>query len=115
VERVNSLIADPNASAPDLPVSDANPMAGVLNGLGARGVGLNPAPPITNVVSEEVLNNTLAEFPGGAEAFWEGMQGTGIGREELLQMLASEMNMSSPVLQRLLISQGCFHTVWRSR
>jgi hypothetical protein len=41
--------------------------------------------------SEELINSTLAGFPGGAEAFWEGMQGTGVGREELLQILASEM------------------------
>jgi UCH-binding domain len=45
-----------------------------------------------NVISEELINNTIAGFSGEAEAFWEGMQGSGIGREELMQMLASEMH-----------------------
>lgn len=45
-----------------------------------------------NVINEELINNTIAGFSGDSEAFWEGMQGSGIGREELMQMLASEMH-----------------------
>jgi hypothetical protein len=87
VERLNTLVNDPNAPATELPNGDVNPVAGVLNGFG----GSNANRGATNVVSEELLNSTLAGFPGGAEAFWENMQGTGIGRDEFLQMLASEM------------------------
>jgi hypothetical protein len=47
---------------------------------------------MNNVISEELLNSTLAGFPGGADAFWEGMQGNGIGREDLMHILASEMH-----------------------
>ena len=77
-----------------MPNEEANPVAGVLNGFG--GNTANRA--ATNAVSEELLNSTLAGFPGGAEAFWENMQGTGIGRDEFLQMLASEMYL--PLLAR---------------
>ena len=61
-------------------------MAGVLTG------NIIHREPMSNVVSEELLNSTLAGFPGGADAFWEGMQGSGIGREDLMHMLASEMH-----------------------
>ena len=61
-------------------------MAGVLTGNVAH------REPMNNVVSEELLNSTLAGFPGGADAFWEGMQGSGIGREDLMHLLASEMH-----------------------
>ena len=74
-----------------MPNGETNAVAGVLNGFG----GSNPNRGVTNNVNEELLNSTLAGFPGGAEAFWEGMQGSGIGREEFLQMLASEMYVSS--------------------
>jgi hypothetical protein len=83
------LINDPDASAPEVLNGDSNAMAGILSGFGGNPAAVRA--PIHNVVSEELLNNTLAGFPGGAEAFWDGMQGSGIGREELLQMLATEM------------------------
>jgi hypothetical protein len=81
-----------------MPNGETNAVAGVLNGFG----GNNPNRGVTNSVSEELLNDTLAGFPGGAEAFWEGMQGTGIGREEFLQMLASDMHPThqDPLLTR---------------
>lgn len=70
-----------------MPNGETNAVAGVLNGFGVN----NSNRGVTNNVNEELINSTLAGFPGGAEAFWEGMQGSGIGREEFLQMLASEM------------------------
>ena len=92
VERLNTLINDPNAPATDMPNGEINPVAGVLNVFDG---GNNANRRATNAVSEELLNSTLAGFPGGAEAFWENMQGTGIGRDEFLQMLASEMYLLS--------------------
>ena len=88
VDRVNTLINDPDAPAiSEIPNgNEPNPMAGVLTG------NVVHREPMNNVVSEELLNNTLAGFPGGADAFWEGMQGSGIGREDLMHMLASEMH-----------------------
>jgi hypothetical protein len=81
-----------------MPNVETNAVAGVLNGFG----GNNPNRGVTNSVNEDLLNDTLAGFPGGAEAFWEGMQGTGIGREEFLQMLASDMHPThlDPLLTR---------------
>lgn len=81
------MIDDPNAPFIEIPDLDANSVANVLNGF----EGNNGNRGATNAMSEELLNHTLAGFPGGAEAFWENMQGTGIGRDEFLQMLASEM------------------------
>jgi len=106
VERLNTLINDPNAPATsDMPNGDSNPMANVLTGFGGNPTnrGATAAVPANNtVINEELLNNTLAGFPGGAESFWEGMQGSGIGREELLQMLASEMH---PALRNTLLTR----------
>ena len=81
------MIDDPNAPATDIPNGEANSVANVLNGF----EGNNANRGASNSMSEELLNHTLAGFPGGAEAFWENMQETGIGRDEFLQMLASEM------------------------
>lgn len=92
----------------DMPNGESNPVAGVLNGFG----GNNANRGATNTVSEELLNSTLAGFPGGAEAFWENMQGTGIGRDEFLQMLAGEMYPSLSVKVHVLIlgiNQVQFH------
>jgi hypothetical protein len=83
------LISDPDAPATaEIPDGDQeNAMVGVLSG--------------QNIVSEDLINSTLAGFPGGADAFWEGMQGSGIGREELMQMLANEMQ---PALRNTLLT-----------
>jgi hypothetical protein len=72
VERVNSLINDPDAPA------TAEATNGQQNAM-------------TGAVGEDLLNTTLAGFPGGADAFWEGMQRNGFERDELLQMLSMEM------------------------
>jgi hypothetical protein len=96
VERVNALIDDPDAPAADIPngAEESNAMADVLTGNNAHNAQ-NPTPPAP-MFTDELLNSTLASIPGGAEAFWDGMQGSGIGREELLQMLASEMQQCVP-------------------
>lgn len=79
------MINDPDAPSTDAPQGEPNSVAGVLSGNAA------PRGEPRGVVSADLINNTLAGIPGGAEAFWEGMQGSGFAREELLQMLASEM------------------------
>ena len=101
VERVNTLIDDPDAPAADMPngAEESNAMADVLTGSNAHNPR-NPTPPAA-MFTDELLNSTLASIPGGAEAFWDGMQGSGIGRDELLQMLASEMQYPSPLPSRL--------------
>jgi hypothetical protein len=92
VERVNALINDPDAPAAEMPNGagdTSNAMADVLTGSNAHNPqNASASPPM---FSDDLLNSTLAGLPGGAEAFWDGMQGSGIGREELLQMLQSEM------------------------
>jgi hypothetical protein len=60
-------------------------MANVLTGL-SRQPG--PAQPI----SDDLLNSTLSSFPGGPTAFWDGMAASGIGREDLMQMLSGDPN-----------------------
>lgn len=82
------MINDPDAPGTEAPSGEPNPVAGVLAGVGPNADQRRAR---NNMSSEELINSTLAGFPGGAEAFWEGMQGTGVGREELLQILASEM------------------------
>lgn len=63
------MINDPDAPAPaETTNGEQNTMAGV--------------------VDEDLLNTTLAGFPGGADAFWEGMQRNGFERDGLLQMLS---------------------------
>ena len=91
------MISDPEAPATaEVPNGEENAMAGVLTGLSSHQTNRGPA-----VVNEDILNTTLAGFPGGADAFWEGMQGSGIGREELMQMLASELQ---PALRDTLLT-----------
>ena len=87
-----------------MPNSDSNPVAGVLGAFGGANAA-NQVAAVPSSAGEELLNTTLAGFPGGAEAFWEGMQGSGIGRQELLQMLASEMHQSCEYLSD---NQGSF-------
>jgi len=83
---LNTLINDPDAPAEEMPNGNTTSLAGVLGGNTAnRGGSSNP------LFNEELINHTLAQYPGGAEAFWEGMQGNGIGREEFMQLLANEM------------------------
>ena len=93
VERVNALINDPDAPAADMPngAEPPNAMADVLTGSNARNPR-HPTPP-AGMFNEDLLHNSLLAnmAAGGADQFWDGMQGSGIGREELLQMLASEM------------------------
>jgi hypothetical protein len=97
---LNTLINDPNAPAEEMPMpmqmsnGSANSMA---DALGAGGSIASRAASNT-IFNEDLLNHTLAQYPGGAEAFWEGMQGNGIGREEFMQMLASEMFVISKKL-----------------
>lgn len=103
MERLNTLINDPNAPATDdMPDGESNPVASVLQGFGGPNANRARGAPgsVDPVINEELLNSTLAAFPGGAESLWEGMQG-GIGREELLQMLASEMQ---PALRNTLLT-----------
>jgi len=104
-ERLNTLINDPDAPATEAPNGEANPVAGVLSGLGGGGMASAFRQQDSEGVSEELINDTLATFPGGAEAFWDGMQGTGVGREELLQMLASEMEQPLSIPQTPSASQ----------
>ena len=82
------MINDPEApAATDVPNGEEHPMGGVFNGNAN-----NREQPVHNVVNEELLDNTLAAFPGGPNAFWAGMQGSGIGREDFLQMLSSDLH-----------------------
>lgn len=85
MERLNTLINDPDAPVEEMPNGNTNSLAGVLGGNPVNRGASN------HVLNEELLNSTLAQYPGGAEAFWEGMQGNGIGREEFMQLLANEM------------------------
>ena len=95
VERLNTLINDPEAPGEEMPMPNGNAdtMAGVLGGGGVAGRGGTAAGRgASNLIfNEDFLNHTLAQYPGGADAFWEGMQGNGIGRDEFMQMLANEM------------------------
>jgi UCH-binding domain len=82
------LINDPDAPAEPEPAAEpdtSNAMANVLTGL-SRQPG--PAQPI----SDDLLNSTLSSFPGGPTAFWDGMAASGIGREDLMQMLSGDPN-----------------------
>jgi len=56
---------------------------------------------MAGAVGENLLDTTLAGFPGGADAFWEGMQRNGFERDELLQMLSMEM---PPALRTSLLT-----------
>jgi hypothetical protein len=89
VQRLNTLINDPEAPAQDVPmmngnVPDTSALAGVL--------GLNPAGEANSVSNEQMLNSALAMYPGGPDAFWENMQGSGVRRDDFLQMLSHEMS-----------------------
>ena len=91
MERLNTLINDPDAPAEGIPMPNGNTdaMAGVLAGTGAA-PSTNRGP-YGNMLNEDLINSTLAQYPGGADAFWEGMQGNGIDREQFMQLLANEM------------------------
>src|SRR5277367_5798543 len=98
VERVNTLIDDPDAPAAEIPngAEEPNAMADVLTGSNSHNPqNSSTAGPMFN---DDLLSNSLLAnmTRGDQEGFWDGLQGTGIGREELLQMLASEMQYVLP-------------------
>jgi hypothetical protein len=101
VERLNTLINDPEAPAPPeshlaATADGPNALANVLSGVFPRGTGpiaLHQRPGQQEeadqpVIDEDLINSTLASYPGGADAFWAGMANSGINREDLLQMLS---------------------------
>jgi hypothetical protein len=84
VERIAALIADPMAPAAEMVngqgQGQGDSIAGALGGGGGRGV-----------MGEDALGEALDQYPGGLEAFLENMQGGGIRREDLLELLTQQM------------------------
>ena len=114
MERLNTLINDPDAPAqPESLLTNghtdqANAMANIFTGsLNAPRSGSVRARQQQHhqegqpVIDEDILNSTLAGFPGGPDAFWEGMTASGINRDDLLQMLSSDMH---PALRDSLLT-----------
>lgn len=89
VERLNTLIDDPNAPPTDPPNgTESNAMGGVLNGAEATNSGPGSRLP---------GNWDEMGFDSVADSFWDEIQRGGIGREDLIRMFTGDLYLSFPI------------------